>query len=119
MCAAILILEKITRSYILFTQCIYYIYHRYMKTMINIKTDKDVKEEAQKIAREIGLPLSSVVNAYLNEFIRERAVRFAIEPQLRPEVGKFLRKASADYKRRKSIVGPFKTAQEMDAYLNA
>jgi addiction module RelB/DinJ family antitoxin len=90
-----------------------------MKTMMNIKTDVDVKEEAQKIAKEMGLPLSSVVNAYLKEFVRERSVRFSIEPQLRPEIGKFFRQASADYKKKKNIVGPFDTTKTMDAYLDA
>lgn len=90
-----------------------------MKTMINIKTDKEVKEQAQKIAKEIGLPLSTVVNAYLKEFVRERAVRFSVEPEVRPEVGKLLKQASADYKKRKNITGPFKTAEEIDAYLDA
>lgn len=87
--------------------------------MLNIKTDKEVKEQAQEIAREIGLPLSSVVNAYLKEFVRERAVRFSVEPKIRPEVGKFLKQASKEYKQRKNIAGPFKTAEDMDAYLDS
>ena len=87
--------------------------------MINIKTDKEVKERAQEIARELGLPLSSVVNAYLKEFVRERAVRFSVEPEIRPEIGKLLKRARIDYKKRKNIVGPFKTANEMDLYLDA
>jgi len=87
--------------------------------MINIKTDKEVKDKAQEIAKEIGLPLSSVVNAYLKEFVRERAVRFSVEPEVRPEVGKLLKQASKDYKKRKNIAGSFKTAEEMDTYLDA
>lgn len=90
-----------------------------MKTMINIKTDKEVKEQAQKIAKELGLPLSTVVNAYLKEFVRDRAVRFSVEPKIRPEIGKLLKRASKDYKNRKNIAGPFRTAEEMDAYLDA
>ena len=38
-----------------------------MKTMINIKADKEVKESAQRVAAELGLPLSTVINAYLKE----------------------------------------------------
>lgn len=90
-----------------------------MKTMINIKTDVEVKEKAQKIAKELGLPLSTVVNAYLKEFIRERAVRFSIEPQVRPEVGKMLKQASADYKKGVNIIGPFNTTKKMDEYLDS
>lgn len=89
-----------------------------MKTMINIKADKDVKESAQKIAADMGLPLSTVVNAYLKEFIRERAVRFSVEPELRPEIKKVLRQATQDYKAGKNVVGPFKNALEMNKYLD-
>ena len=45
-----------------------------MKTLINIKTDKEVKEGAQALAQELGLPLSVVVNAYLKDFIRNRGI---------------------------------------------
>ena len=90
-----------------------------MKTIINLKTDQEIKEKAQKIAKEIGLPLSAVINAYLKEFVREQSVRFSLEPEIRPEIGKLLKQASQDYKQKKNITGPFKTAKEMDAYLDA
>ncbi|MEK9175287.1 MAG: DUF6364 family protein [Patescibacteria group bacterium] len=88
-----------------------------MKTLINIKTDKEVKDRAQQIAQEIGLPLSTVINAYLKEFVRNRTVTFSIEPKLRPEIEKMLKQASRDYRAGKNISGPFATGQEMDAYL--
>ena len=59
-----------------------------MKTLLNVKTDKDVKEKAQKIAKGIGLPLSSVINAYLKEFIRSKEVTFS-----------FLHREHTDYRR--------------------
>ncbi|PJC22071.1 MAG: type II toxin-antitoxin system antitoxin, RelB/DinJ family, partial [Candidatus Yonathbacteria bacterium CG_4_9_14_0_2_um_filter_43_16] len=41
-----------------------------MKTaMINIKTDKAVKEEAQKLAAELGFSLSALVTASLKQFV--------------------------------------------------
>lgn len=90
-----------------------------MKTMINIKTDREVKENAQRIARELGLPLSTVINAYLKEFVRDREVRFSLEPKLRPEVEKTLKKASEDYRKGKNVTAPFQSAREMDAYLDS
>jgi antitoxin component of RelBE/YafQ-DinJ toxin-antitoxin module len=36
-----------------------------MKTVIDVKADKDLKEDAQKPAKDLGLALSAVVNAYL------------------------------------------------------
>ena len=39
-----------------------------MKTQVNLKIDPQVKLMAQKRAKEIGLSLSSVVNASLKQF---------------------------------------------------
>ena len=89
------------------------------KTLINIKTDTKVKKEAQKIAKELGVPLSTVVNAYLKEFVRERSVRLSLDPQPRPEVAKMLREASEDFKKGKNISGPFKTAKEAISHLDS
>ena len=50
------------------------------KTILNVKTDKDVKEGAQRIAKELGLPLSTVVNAFLKQFVKDRAVLFSLNP---------------------------------------
>ncbi|MBI3459203.1 type II toxin-antitoxin system antitoxin, RelB/DinJ family, partial [Candidatus Azambacteria bacterium] len=36
-----------------------------MKTSVSIKLDKDIKEQATQFAREIGLPLSTIINANL------------------------------------------------------
>ncbi len=90
-----------------------------MKTVLNVKTDVNVKKEAQKIAKDIGLPLSTVVNAYLKEFIRERSVRFSVEPQLRPEVTKTLKQTSKDYKTHKNIIGPLDNTENLMKSLNS
>ena len=37
-------------------------------TILNIKTDKKLKAEAQKVSAELGVPLSTVVNAFLKQF---------------------------------------------------
>ena len=90
-----------------------------MKTMINIKADKEVKERAQRIAEELGLPLSTVINAYLKEFIRNREVKFSIEPQLNPEIERLLKQASKDYKQGKNISPAFSDPDKMLSYLRS
>lgn len=90
-----------------------------MKTVLNVKTDKDVKEKAQAIAKEIGLPLSTIINAYLKEFIQEQKVTFSTEPQLRPEKEKLFRKAERDYKRGVNISPALSTPEEIETYLRS
>src|SRR3989344_2707244 len=54
-----------------------------MQTILNIKTQKDLKEEAQSLASELGVPLTTVVNSYLRQFIRERKLVLEMEPKVK------------------------------------
>ena len=89
------------------------------KVLLNIKTDRDVKKQAKRIWDEVGVPLSVVVNAYLRQFVRERAVRIALEPVLRPEVEKTLKKASADYRARRNISRKFVSVSDALKHLHS
>ena len=40
-----------------------------MNTTMLIKTDKALKVKAQKLAKEMGLPLGTLVNNYLKTFV--------------------------------------------------
>jgi antitoxin component of RelBE/YafQ-DinJ toxin-antitoxin module len=91
-----------------------------MKSLINVKADKDVKEKAQKLAKRLGVPLSVVINAYLHEFIRSEHVDISLVPRrLSPKVEADIKKALLDYKHKRNIAGPFSTSKEMDAYLDS
>ncbi len=90
-----------------------------MKTLINIKTDKDVKEKAQKLAKELGLPLSTIINASLKQFVRSRELYFSVAPKMTAYLEGIIKEVEKDYKTGKNIAGPFTTAREMDEYLNA
>ncbi len=71
------------------------------KTVLNIKTDKKVKEEAQKVARELGLPLGTIINAYLRELAREKKVIFSVPPTPNQHLQKLLRKIRSEKKERR------------------
>lgn len=47
-------------------------------TIINIKTDQELKKEAQKIVSDLGLSLSGVINGFLKQLVRDRAVVFTL-----------------------------------------
>lgn len=90
-----------------------------MQTVIHIKADKEVKENATKVAHALGLNLSDVINASLRNFIRTREIIFSHTPQMTPELEKYLDKVDRDIKSKKNIIGPFKTVAEMDKYLDS
>lgn len=90
-----------------------------MKTVIYIKTDKEVKENAQKAARDLGLTLSDVINASLRNFIRTREVVFSNIPTMTPELEKLLDEVEEDIKHNRNLSPSFKNAEEMDKYLDS
>jgi len=48
-------------------------------TVINFKTDGDIKAKAQKIAGEMGLNLSDVMNVCLRDFVRRKELNINLE----------------------------------------
>lgn len=89
------------------------------KTVINIKTDKEVKKNVQKIAEEIGISLSDVINASLRNFIRTREVHFSSIPQMTPEFEKFLGGVEKDIKNKKNLSPAFGSVAEVKKYLDS
>ena len=45
---------------------------------IYIKTDLEVKLKAQKVSRDLGFSLSSLMNAWLRQLIRTKTVNFSV-----------------------------------------
>lgn len=49
-----------------------------MNTAVVItKTEPEVKAKAQKIAKELGFSLSSLVNAYLRQLVKTKTITFS------------------------------------------
>ncbi len=90
-----------------------------MKTaMINIKTETHVKAEAQKLAKELGFSLSSIVTASLKQFIRTREVQFSMSHKMTPYLEGILKQVDKDIKANKNLSKNFTNIKEMDSYLD-
>jgi hypothetical protein len=63
--------------------------------------------------------LSTIINAYLKQLLRERRVDFALPLIPNKKTAKLLKQAHEDYKKGKNISPVFETAEEMDAYLDS
>lgn len=48
-------------------------------TKVNIRLDKDVKEQADKLFKDLGLNMSTAFNIFVRQAIREQAIPFKIE----------------------------------------
>ncbi|OGZ56319.1 MAG: hypothetical protein A3H64_00540 [Candidatus Ryanbacteria bacterium RIFCSPLOWO2_02_FULL_45_11c] len=90
-----------------------------MKAIINIKADKETKEKAHKVARELGLPLSTIINAYLRQFTRNKEIYFSLSPRMTPGLEKIIGGAKEDLKAKRSVSPVFSSAKAMDDYLDS
>jgi addiction module RelB/DinJ family antitoxin len=90
-----------------------------MKTIINVKTDKKLKENAKRVAHELGISLSDVVNESLRQMVKNREVHFSAIPRMTPELEVLLGKTEEDIKKGRNISPAFASAKEMDGYLDA
>ena len=77
-----------------------------MKTQVNLKIDNDVKTQAQERAKELGLSLSSIVNATLKQFARTGELELSSAPKITPYLEELVLEARKDYKEGKTS-GPF------------
>lgn len=61
-----------------------------MNTVISIKLNKIVKEDAQEVARSAGLTLSALINAYLRQVVATRRIEFYAPEQMTPKLEKMI-----------------------------
>ena len=90
-----------------------------MKTVINIKTDRDVKRGAQKVAEELGLSLSTVINAYLRQFVRNKEIHLSTAPHMSPELEEFLGHVEEDIRKKRNFSPVFSSGKAMDRWLSS
>lgn len=87
--------------------------------MMSIKTDKEVKEGVQEFAREIGLPVSTIVNAYFKELLRTREVRYSAPPKMTPHLERVITIAEKDLKMKRNISPALSSPQDIRAYFRS
>jgi len=85
-------------------------------TTMLIKTDKEVKAAAQDAAREIGIPLGTVMGMYLRRFARERRIEFDAPLVPNAKTAKAMRRSQNEFEQGK-YAGPFTNIDELLASL--
>lgn len=87
------------------------------KTVINLKVSKELKREAQELADEIGIPLTTVITVNLKEFIRSRSLTVSAFPRLKPEIEREIEVAVTDFHKGKNISPVFDAPKKAADYL--
>ncbi len=82
-----------------------------------IKTNKALKNEASRIAKELGIPLTTVINAYLGQFVRERKISLSLDSQISHKKLLELLAISTDMDKGKNIGIKARTKEELFKHL--
>ena len=85
--------------------------------VINIKTHPKLKQELKAVAKELGLSVGAIINAYVRELVRERRVVFSAPPALNHRTQSLLESIDRDIRAGKNADGPF-SAREATEYLD-
>ncbi len=95
---------------------LYILWYMNTHTILNIKTDKKLKAEAKRVSAELGVPLSTVINAFLKQFVREKEITLSANP-LRPTpyLERILEEAQTEYKTGQART--FESGDKMIAHL--
>lgn len=71
--------------------------------VVNVKVDPSVKKEAQKVAKELGLSLSGVINGFLKHLVRTKTVHFSLKEEPSNYFISSLRESKKDIKAGKVV----------------
>ncbi len=90
-----------------------------MKTAIlNVKVDEQIKKKAQLVAGSFGIPLSTLVNAYLMELVETGQIHFSAVEIMTPKMEKLIEQAEKEIEAG-DLSPAFNTAQEAIDYLKS
>jgi len=90
-----------------------------MNTVLNVKVDPHIKILAQKTARDLGVPLSIVVNTYLREFVHTKELYLSSKNyRMTPYLEKIIEEAEKDIVAGKNLSPAFDNADDFIEYLD-
>lgn len=83
------------------------------KSVINFKVDTEIKKQAQALAQELGVPLSTVVNAQLKQFLRSRSFSVDDSPVMSEALEDILRQVGKDRENKQNFSPTFTSVDDM------
>ena len=88
-----------------------------MNTTLMIKTDARLRDEAREIAKELGVPLTTIVNSLLKQFVREKKFSVSVEPSPSDQKIKLWEELSKEMDSHTSTMKSFSSSKELLSYL--
>lgn len=88
------------------------------KTILNIKTDPQTKQQIQEFAAELGVPVSVIMNAQIKQMLRDRKIILSTELEPTPYLVKIMKQVEMDLVANKNMTKAM-NAKEALAYLDS
>jgi antitoxin component of RelBE/YafQ-DinJ toxin-antitoxin module len=88
------------------------------KTILNIKTDPQTKQQIQEFAAELGVPVSVIMNAQIKQMLRDRKIILSTELEPTPYLVKIMKQVETDLAANKNMTKAM-NAKEAIAYLDS
>jgi addiction module RelB/DinJ family antitoxin len=85
--------------------------------VVTTKIDPQTKKEAMETAKELGMPLSVVIKAFLKQFIRTKSVEFSARDEEPNEYLKSIMKQAEENWKKGNHSPIFETGEEAVAWL--
>ncbi|KKS65080.1 hypothetical protein A3A14_02445 [Candidatus Daviesbacteria bacterium RIFCSPLOWO2_01_FULL_43_38] len=85
--------------------------------IVNVKVNPTVKRQAQKVAEDMGLSLSALVNGFLKNLVKTKTVTFTASEEPTPYLLRALKESKEDIKAGK-VSPTFTNAKDAINWLN-
>lgn len=86
---------------------------------VTVKIDSDVKQQAQELAKALGLSLSAIVENKLREVVLERRVVFEVPLVPNHKTAKTIDSIEADIRAGKNLSQPFGDLDSLERHLSS
>ena len=86
-------------------------------TNLNIRTDKEIKDQADRIFSELGLNMTTAINMFLKSVVRHGGIPFSLRLDETPNAETI--KAMTEVNTGTDLIGPFHSVDEVMEELNA
>jgi DNA-damage-inducible protein J len=84
--------------------------------VINVRLDPKIKKQAQKVADDLGLSLSALVNGFIKNLIKTKEVHFSLSEEPSEYLIKSLKESAEDIKAGRVV--SFSSGDQALAYLD-
>ena len=87
------------------------------KTQLIVKTERELKERAARTAKQLGIPLGTIINAFLRQLVQDKTVTLSVAEVPTPALRRLFDQVDEDVRVGRNISPAFNNVEAAIAYL--